>query len=555
MQKIAKLIPVLALLITMPCTSAPKKISLLPKVSLENSIENKSSSYADYLQATYWHAKGDNENAIKSFSSIMKKKSSEHVLEPYLQSLFDGERFTTFVQVYEDNKKKIDALCSKNYMIKAYLAQAYLAISKESKAQALFQELMRDHSNDVQMCYFTAVGYLKTKRHGAAIKLLQDCIANPELKNKHYLFHFLLSKAHLETNRPTEAMASIEQSIAQFPKFERGWLFKAILHEQQGKINEAINGYKKFLDITGRDQSIEKQLVQLLFNQQRYSEAADYLQKLSTDAPEYCFDLALVQTKSGNYADALPNVNKVLANNPTCEKAKLLKLEILLNSEKADDAIASLQEWLIAEPQNMGALHTFSLLRQGGVPASKLITALEAVQAKHPTSLAICAALGDLLLDANQPAKALISYAQAAAQTGLKQVKSKIYFQRCYIMLTQKDYPALTAELDKAEQEDCTDDALLNLQAYHLAQTNQQLDKALAAIDKALKLKPSTPAYLDTKSHVLSAKGRPVEALKFAKKALSLAPDDHIIKQHAEELEYHAHQPSTSLTYTVHRRR
>lgn len=536
----------------MPCISAPQKI--ISRASLASTIETKSGVYDQFMQATYLHAKGKNEAAIQSFNNAMKTRPSEHMFEPYLQALFDGERFSTLVKTYEDNKKKIDTLCSKNHMIKAYIAQAYLALNKEPKALGLFQELMRDHGNDVQMCYFAAVGYLKTKRLPAAVKLLQECIANVELKNKHYLFHFLLSKAHLEANRPTEAMVSIEQSIAQFPKFDRGWLFKAILHEQQGKINEAIHGYKKFLSISGRDQSIEKQLVQLLFNQQRYGEAADYLKKLSADSPEYCFDLALVQSKSGNYAEALPSINKVLALSPTLEKAKLLKLEILLNSDKIDDAVTSLQEWLTAEPHNMGALHTFTLLRQGGVPVPKLITALETVQIKHPASIGIAAALGDLALEINQPEKALTHYGQAATHTKHNQLKSRIYFQRCYIMLNQKDYPALTAELAKAEQENCTDHALLNLQACYFGQTNQQLDKALTIVNKALKLKPGFPVYLDTKARILSAKGRPVEALQLAQKALSLAPDDLIIKQHAEELERYALQPSTSTTYTMRRR-
>jgi tetratricopeptide (TPR) repeat protein len=554
MQKKAHFVPVfLLILITMPCISAPENIGLTH--SPAPTIENKSDLYDQFMQASYLHAKGKNEGAIQSFNNVMKTRPSEHIFEPYLQALFDGERFSTLVKTYENNKKKIDSLFNKNHMIKAYLAQAYLAVNKESKALALFQELMRDHGNDVQMCYFTAVGYLKTKRLTAAVKLLQECITNIELKSKHYLFHFLLSKAHLEANRPAEAMISIEQSIAQFPKFDRGWLFKAILHEQQGKINEAINGYKKFLAITGRDQSIEKQLVQLLFNQQRYGEAVDYLKKLSVDSPEYCFDLALVQSKSGNYTEALPSINKVLELSPTLEKAKLLKLEILLNSDKTDEAITSLQEWLSGEPQNMGALHTFTLLAQGGVPVPKLITALEAVQIKHPTSIGIAAALGDLALEINQPEKALTHYAQAATHTNHKQLKSHIYFQRCYIMLNQKDYLALTAELTKAEQDGCTNDALLNLQACYFGQTNQQLDKALSIINKALKIKPGYPAYLDTKARILHAKGRPVEALQLAQKALSLAPDDQIIKQHAEELERYALQPSTSTTYTMRRRR
>ncbi|MBM3887197.1 hypothetical protein FJ364_04675 [Candidatus Dependentiae bacterium] len=507
------------------------------------------------MQATYLHAKGNNKGAIASFQKIMQKKSSKYMLEPYIHALFDGEQFPTLIKVYEKNKKEVDTICEKQYMIKAYLAQAYLSTNNEEKAQELFDTLMREHGNDMQLCYFTAVGHLKTKRLKAAIELLQKCIANDELKSKHYLFHFLLSKAQLEANHPHDAMVHIEQSIAQFPKFERGWLFKAILLEQQGKINDAITGYKKFLDIAGRDQSIEKQLIGLLFNQHRYAEAAEYLQKLSSDAPEYTFDLALVQSKSSKYDEALVSINKVLIQNPTSDKAKLLKLEILLNSEKVDEAVSSLQSWLEIDPSNMGLLHTFSLLLQGGIPAPKLITALEHIHNRHPNAVGISAALGDLLLNNNQQEKSLAYYAQVASQAHNTTLKSKAYFQRCYIMLQQKNYPALIAELDTAEREGCFDHALLNLQAYYFYQTNQQLDRALTAINKALKMKPNTAAYLDTKAQILSAKGHPQKALLCSQKALSLAPTDGIIQQHTKELEHYAQQPCTSKTYVVRCRR
>jgi tetratricopeptide (TPR) repeat protein len=556
MQNVSKIFSAFLLFFTTPFFINTKIKKTAPTPSLASTIAAKADAYDHFMQATYLHAKGDTPGALSAFEGIMKIHPSEHALEPYLQVLFDAESFPTIIKVYEGNKTKIDHLFATNYLLKGFIAQAYLSTNKEQKATTMFQELMRDHGNDVQLCYFAAVGHLKTKRLPAAIKLLQQCLDNPELKNKHYLFHFLLSKAYLETHRPTEAMACIEKSITQFPRFDRGWLFKAILHEQQGKIADAIHGYKKFLDISGRDHSIEKQLVQLLFMEQRFGEAVDYLKKLSSDAPEYCFDLALVQSKSGAYTEALPTINKVLAHDPTLEKAKLLKVEILLNGNKTDDAVAFLQDWLSQEPHNLGVLHTFLLLRQGDVPAKKLIAALETVQIKQPDNLGIVAALGDLSCEAQQPEKALSYYEQASNCTAFKKLKSKIYFQRCYIMFKQRDHTALNTEIARAEREECCDHSILNLQAYYYAHTNQQLDKALAAIDKALAAKPGRPAYLDTKASVLAKMGKSHDALLFAQKALLLAPEDTLIQQHVEELKRNAHQPSRlPITHALRSRR
>lgn len=517
-------------------------------VSPRNVIEDKALSYDQFLRATYLHAHGDNDGALKSFTEIMRiGQASQYALEPYIQVLFDAEQFPALISVYEKNRKKIDVLMTKNHMTKAFVAQAYLSTGKEPRAKKMFDELVKERSDDVQLCYFIAVGYIKAGRKEAAVSFLQNCVGNPALKNKHYLFHFLLSKSYLELKRPNEAMTSIELSIAQFPKFDRGWLFRAILHEQQGKISEAINGYKRFLDLTGRDQSIEKQLVQLLFGQQRFSEAAGYLQKLSNDSPEYCFDLALVQSKSGSYEEALPTINKVLASNPSHDKAKLLKIEILMNSDRQQEAITTLQSWLKAEPENLGVLHTFFLLRRGGVDAQTLMAALEDVQKEFPDNLSILTALGDLALDANRPDKALVFYHQAAEQTPHKELKSEIVFQRCHIMFLQKDYAQLEAALAKAEEDDCIGHGLLNLRAYYFSQANKNLDVALNDVNQALDLHPGMAAYMHTKACVLSAMEKKGDALQVAQKALSLAPDDQIIRKHVKELEQYATQPSNII--------
>lgn len=522
-------------------TSAAKK-KIVPPVDV---VDDKAHLYDQFLRATYFHAHGDNEAALRAFTKIMQRRqAAQHAFEPYLQVLFDAENFPALLSVYKKNRKKVDALMAKKPMTKAFIAQAYLSTGQELKAKKMFDELVKESPNNVQLCYFIAVGYIKSGRKELAVNFLQHCVANPALKNKHYLFYFLLSKSYLELKRPNEAMASIELSIEQFPKFDRGWLFRAILHEQQGKISEAIKGYKRFLDLTGRDQSIEKQLVQLLFGQQRFSEAAGYLQKLSNDSPEYCFDLALVQSKSGLYEDALPTINKVLASNPLHEKAKLLKIEILMNSDRHQEAITNLQSWLKAEPDNLAVLHTFFLLRRGGIAAQTLLTALEDVHKDYPDNLAILTAIGDLALDGNRPDKALTFYAQAAEQTPHQELKKEIAFQRCHIMFLEKNYDALEAALAKAEEDDCIGHGLLNLRAYYLSQANKQLDVALSSVNQALDLQPLVGAYMHTKACVLSAMEKKEEALQVAQKALSLAPDDQIIKNHVKELEQYATQPS-----------
>lgn len=506
--------------------------------------ENKSGMYDQFLRATYLHAKGDNPAALKAFEEVVSEKREQATLEPYINLLFDSEKFEQLVQVYEQNQGIVDEIMKKNFMVKASIAQGYLSTGKIKKATQLFNELLASNGNDVQLNYFIAVGYLKTGNHKFAIDLLLASVANHAFKNKHYLFHFLLSKAYLETNKITEAMKSIEESIALFPRFERGWLFKAILHEQQGKINDAIKGYKKFLDLAGRDQGVEKQLIQLLFGQERFGEAAEYLKKLSQDSPEYSFDLALMQSKNLDYEAALHAINRTLSFNPTDSKARLLKIEILLNSKKIEEAMSTIKVWFDEDPQNISTLHVFLLLHSGGVSAELLMHELESLKQKHPNNLGILATLGDLALEAKKFDKALEFYQEANTQTTYKKLKSAIYSQRCFVLFEQQNFTDLLAEIAKAEQDRCLNDRIFNLHAYFLGSQGKELDKALVLIDQALSLAPDTPAYLDTKALVLSKMQKFEEALQVAQKALSLAPQDPIIQKTVEGLQAHVHQPS-----------
>ncbi len=527
---------------------------LTPRVpEEENRTEKRAGAYSLYLEATYLQQKGKVKEAISRFSELEKIIACPAVYGPYLQALFEAEQYKKMIVLYAQHKKDIHSLFEKNHLLQASVAQAHLATNQKQKAQALFTSLLKDHGDDAQTCYFIVVGYFKTHHVEAATKLLQRCLTNQALQPKHYLFNFLLSKAYLEQNKPTEALVCVEKSIAQFPKFDRGWLFKAVLQEQQGRISEAITGYKKFLDLAGRDKSIEKQLIQLLFNQQRFAEAADYLKKLSADCPEYCFDLALIQAKNGEYATALSNINKVLEATPDLEKAKLLRIEVLLNGGNTEEALVSLKKWILAEPHNLGALHTLLLLRQGNVPAKKLIEVLQEAHTSHPKNLGVTAALADLTCETGNVGDATALYREAIANTSDKKMRGKIYFQICHLLLDQKNYSALESTFEEIQQAGCTYHALQNLQAYYYAQTHKKLAEARHLVDEALRARPESAAYLDTQDLIAKQMHRGSEP-----EAKTARQKEHLFaqKHRKKESEHHAPQPWQKTKFnSLHSRR
>jgi len=498
----------------------------------EDYHSDKSPLYAKYLQATYHHSKGNINKALTSFQFLLKKTKPEYVYEAYLKLLGDAGLFQIIANIAKVKKQFIEQNFKDNIEIKLLLAQAYSYTGQDDAAAKLFAELKQAYPENSQVAYYDAVSFLKKNNLPKALASLDESLKKPSLKSKHFLFHFLKSKIYFQMQKHPQAMEAIKKSLELYPKFDKGWLFKAVLMEQTGKIQEAVKGYKAFLDLVGRDESVEKQLIRLFFSQEKFSQAATFLRKLKQNKPEYYFDLALVEFKAQEIETALENINKALAMNPKFGNARLLKVEILLALNKFHEARNFMKEWIVNNPENTGIIHTFMLLKSTKVPLKDLIGTLEEVVKEGKTSLAISSALADLYLETGQSEDALKHYKSILNLTNDNQLKSHVLFQIGYIYFSIKQFDKVEKMLKKAIDIKPTYPSAYNLLAYYYAQINQKLPHALELVDKALHFSPACHYYLDTKGLILMRLGKKQEAIKILQSALKLAPHDKIIQSH-----------------------
>ena len=76
----------------------------------------------------------------------------------------------------------------------------------------------------------------------------------------------------------------------------------------------------------------------------------------------------------------------------------------------------------------------------------------------------------------------------------------------------------------------------MNSIAWLLAESGGNLDEAMVFASKALRIRPESPAYIDTMGCILLRKGDTASAARFLRKALDLQPDSEEIRSHLEEL-------------------
>lgn len=501
-------------------------------IELVKENTDKKDLYFLYLLGTYQHASGQAAPALKTYKQLLKSDPSPHAYGDLFQLLADTGQFKTVVTIYESKAPIFDNVLGQDIQVQLTLAQSYLNAGKNADADRIFTKLAAKYPDNDHVAYFSTLAYIKSNDLSKAHKLIDTCLANSALKQKHFLFYFLRSKVLVHQNKLPQALASIETSLKLFPRFDHGWLFKSMLLEQMGRINDAINGYKKFVDLVGGDEDIEKQLIQLLFSQQRFAEALNYLKRVKTRTPEYFFDRALLELKVGSIDKALACADESLKLCPTFTKARLLKMEILLNNKRIDELLAYVHDWIQAYPEDQAAVHGLLLLKPH-VPVERLIQTLQEIEKHRATpQITILAAIADLSAENNDSETALRYYHRVADITKDPELKSKALFHVGYIHFARKEHNKLEQALRTATECSPAYPSALNLLAYHYALTGQHLDEALKLSEQALHEVPDCAYYLDTKGYVLLKRGNYQAAAQLFKQALEQAPHDATILGH-----------------------
>ena len=509
-----------------PTSVEPATSSLFSLVNTTTEKKIKQSTL--YLKANYFQNSGKFLQALRTYNYLFTLDAPDYIYEGYLRLLSQTNQFPTIVNLID----KTQDLFKDDIDIQLIYAQSLLNTNRDKQAKSLLSDLKKKHKNNEQVVYYMAALSEKSNNLTKALADIDAFLSSTPRKTKHFFFHFLKAKIYLKMGNPAQSLASINASLRLFPKFDKGILFKALLLEQTKKISAAIECYKDFLDISGENPPVVKQLVQLLFSQKRFGEAAKYLKKIKTDQPAYHFDLALLEWKARNFDQALLHAKTALEKNPRFTKAKILTIQILLEQKKFPTILKSATRWLKQTPNDNHLIHTLLLLSQKQLSPHAVIRALEQVKNKHKKQTNIPLAMADLFLHTNQHEKAIYHYQQVFDSTKNNTLKAKINFQVAFIYFKTNNKKRAASWLKKALSAKIVHPGSYNLMALMLAQSGKKLDHALLLADKALASNARSAHFLDTKGFILYKQRKYNQAIVTLQKALEYAPTDKLIQKH-----------------------
>jgi tetratricopeptide (TPR) repeat protein len=340
-----------------------------------------------------------------------------------------------------------------------------------------------------------------------AIEHLTKIIETPSVTTDLNL-QLSLARLHIRAGNALRAVPLLENIVAQAPYATEPYTLLADARLSTGNIDGAIEALGTAAELNPRHYT---SLAELLERQNRWGDAA------------------------GAYERAI-----AASRGPASRDVRLRYVTALLNvSDEASAAKARdvLKDFLMTAPQDARGLFLLSTaqLRLGDLAGAEDIA--RKLLALDPKSIPALHALSSVLV-ARREYRAVIDVLTPLAQDVPGRAKGRegdaalllSQLAHAYTQLGEHEQ-AITA-LTTAVASDPLNAPALNSLGYTLADRGERLPEAIGYIERALKVEPDNPSYIDSLGWALFKQGRVDEAESHLRKAADALPDNSVIQDH-----------------------
>lgn len=380
--------------------------------------------------------------------------------------------------------------------------QAASALSLEKDrdgAERLMLGLQERHPDDVRALYALAVLETAHRRFAVAEARLREVIARePGWEQP----RILLSRVLIAQDRRDEAIVSLAAAVDALPESERLRSTYARTLVDAGRYSEALVQFRRLHALVPDDDDTLFGYAMLATQQREWDEARGLWQRLRNDPErrdEASYYLGRVEEASGN-SDTAVGLFRTVGRGDLRVDASISAAQILARQGEMAEARELLRQARIARPARAGDLYIAEtqLLQKSGDNAAALALYDDALAA-FPDS-------------------------------------HDLRYNRALYLLSLGDFPRMEQELRLIIESDPDHADSLNALGYTLADRNERLDEARSLIERALRLRPDSPAILDSMGWVLYRQGELEQAEDYLRQAFELDREDDEIAAHLGEV-------------------
>ena len=317
-----------------------------------------------------------------------------------------------------------------------------------------------------------------------------------------------LARLHLRAGNAGRAVPLLENIVAQAPYATEPYTLLAEARVSLGNIEGAVEALGTAAELNPRHY---QSLAELLEGESRWGDAAKaYESAITASRGPANRDLRL------RYVTALLNV----ADEPSAVKARDV-----------------LKDFLMTAPQDARGLFLLSTaqLRLGDLTGAEDVA--RKLLALDPRSIPALHALSSVLV-ARREYRAVVEVLTPLAQDVPGRAKGResdaalLLAQLAHAHTQLGEHQQAITVLTTAVASDPLNAPALNSLGYTLAERGERLPEAIGYIERALKVEPDNPSYIDSLGWALFKQGRIDEAEPHLRKAADALPDNSVIQDH-----------------------
>lgn len=306
--------------------------------------------------------------------------------------------------------------------------------------------------------------------------------------------------------------------------------------------DRAVAALEKARGIPGSDLNVELALGRLHLLAERYDRAIDALRHLVDQQPQYSeggMMLAAAQEGAGKYDDAIVTLETTLQLNPTLFRGYLRLIALYEQQRRWKDAVTA---YGLAQQVNPKADllrgHAMALINSGSAAEAEKLLRPAIASATTPDP-----ALLYLLVEAQRKQK---NY-PAAIQTVEKlragfPDRTVFIYQHAQLLEESGRIADAERELRALLVKDPLDAQALNALGYMFAERGERLDEAVQLLQRAVKVEPGNPSFLDSLGWAFFKQGRFELADPPLSEAAQKMPDNSVIQDHLGDLRFRQHR-------------
>ncbi len=409
------------------------------------------------------------------------------------------------------------------------MANLHASMGKSDKAVDIYNSLLKENPGNVRVLLMLGSLHAREKEYGKAQKVFERLV---EKDPESYLGYYFLGKLNKELLFYNKALSAYEKAL------NLNWssslaLEIAMLYEKEEQYEKAIEMYKRLLKEDASEENVRRRLIALYLKKDDKEQALAELKELkgyAIDVEAVDFTIGRILLEQEQYDLAIEHFSQMLKEDNTLDLARyMLALTYFQKGDKktAKEKLGNLS--FDFKGYEEAVLLLVKILEEEGDYAGAEQELKKRIAKPETMKMSFYGALAAIYKKQEK-----IDMAKQIFQEALDTYPAEtrlIYEYGMFLDSIGERNPAIEM-MEKILIENPDDPYALNYLGYSWADNDENLEKALEYVKKAVKLRPEDGFIQDSLGWVYFKMGDYDRAVEELEKALSFESDDPTINEH-----------------------